>query len=66
MQAKDELMSLQKETKRTSESAGGERTYELEIAIRELNEKQTMELERKTAIDPLTVVATEDYMTKRS
>jgi len=64
MQAKDELMSLQKETKERLESAVGERTYELEIAIRELNEANH-ELERKTAIDPLTGVANRRLYDKR-
>jgi diguanylate cyclase (GGDEF)-like protein len=56
MQAKKELMRLQIETKDRLEYAVGERTYELEIAIRELNEANH-ELERKTAIDALTGVA---------
>jgi len=56
MQAKKELMRLQIETKERLEYAVGERTYELEIAIRELNEANH-ELERKTAIDALTGLA---------
>jgi diguanylate cyclase (GGDEF)-like protein len=56
MQAKKELMRLQIETKERLEYAVDARTYELEIAIRELNEANH-ELERKSAIDALTGVA---------
>jgi diguanylate cyclase (GGDEF)-like protein len=49
-------MSLQLETKEKLEYAVDERTYELEIAIRELNEANH-ELERKSSIDALTGVA---------
>jgi diguanylate cyclase (GGDEF)-like protein len=56
MQAKEDLMRLQKDTKERLESAVGERSYELEIAIRELNEANH-ELERKSSIDALTGVA---------
>lgn len=56
MQAKEKLLRLQIETKEKLEYAVDERTYELEIAIRELNEANH-ELERKTSIDPLTGVA---------
>jgi diguanylate cyclase (GGDEF)-like protein len=56
MQAKEDLMRLQKDTKERLESAVGERSYELEIAIRELNEANH-ELERKSSIDALTGIA---------
>jgi diguanylate cyclase (GGDEF)-like protein len=56
MQAKEALMRLQKHIKKRLESAVGERSYELEIAIRELNEAN-QELERKSSIDALTGVA---------
>lgn len=56
IQAKEALMSLQLETKEKLEYAVDERTYELEIAIRELNEANH-ELERKSSIDALTGVA---------
>lgn len=64
MQAKKELMRLQKETKERLEYAVDARTYELEIAIRELNEAN-QELERKTAIDALTGVANRRLYDKR-
>jgi diguanylate cyclase (GGDEF)-like protein len=56
MQAKEDLMRVRKETKERLESAVGERSYELEIAIRELNEANH-ELERKSSLDALTGVA---------
>lgn len=64
MEAKEELMRLQIETKEKLEYAVDERTYELEIAIRELNEANH-ELERKTSIDPLTGVANRRQYDKR-
>jgi diguanylate cyclase (GGDEF)-like protein len=56
MRAKEELLRLQIETKEQLEYAVDERNYELEIAMRELNEANH-ELERKSSIDVLTGVA---------
>jgi diguanylate cyclase (GGDEF)-like protein len=64
MQANKELMRLQIEKKERLEYAVDARTYELEIAIRELNEANH-ELERKTAIDALTGVANRRLYDKR-
>jgi diguanylate cyclase (GGDEF)-like protein len=64
IQAKDALMQLQLETKQKLEYAVDERTYELEIAIRELNEANH-ELERKSSIDALTGVANRRSYDKR-
>jgi diguanylate cyclase (GGDEF)-like protein len=64
MQAKKELLRLQVETKERLECAVDARTYELEIAIRELNEANH-ELERKSAIDALTGVANRRLYDKR-
>ena len=64
IQANDELLRLQTEAKEQLEYAVGERSYELEIAIRELNEANH-ELERKSSIDALTGVANRRLYDKR-
>lgn len=51
--AKDELLRVQQEAKEQLEYAVDERTLELEIALRELNEVNN-ELETLSSIDPLT------------
>lgn len=62
--AKKDLLRLQLESKEKLEYAIDERTYELEIAIRELNEANH-ELERKNSIDSLTNVANRRMYDKR-
>ena len=62
--AKDELLQLQEETKQALEYSVTERTLELEIAMRELSEANR-ELERLSAIDPLTGLMNRRYFDKR-
>ena len=64
IEAKKDLLRLQLESKEKLEYAIDERTYELEIAIRELNEANH-ELERKNSIDSLTNVANRRMYDKR-
>jgi diguanylate cyclase (GGDEF)-like protein len=64
IEAKKGLLRLQLESKEKLEYAIDERTYELEIAIRELNEANH-ELERKNSIDSLTNVANRRMYDKR-
>ncbi|MBF7073822.1 GGDEF domain-containing protein [Glaciecola sp. MH2013] len=64
MEAKKALLTLKKNTQEELEYAIDERTYELEIAIRELNEANH-ELERKNSIDALTGVANRRFYDKR-
>ncbi|WP_412972259.1 diguanylate cyclase [Glaciecola sp. MF2-115] len=64
MQANEELLRLQLEAKEKLEYAVDERNYELEIAMRELNEANH-ELERKSSIDALTGVANRRLYDKR-
>ena len=61
---KDELLALQEKTKEALEYSVGERTLELEIAMRELSEANR-ELERLSAIDPLTGLMNRRYFDKR-
>jgi diguanylate cyclase (GGDEF)-like protein len=62
--AKDELLQLQEKTKQSLEYSVEERTLELEIAMRELSEANH-ELERLSAIDPLTGLMNRRYFDKR-
>nr|WP_136251461.1 diguanylate cyclase [Ningiella ruwaisensis] len=64
MAAKDELLQLQMQTKEALEYSVEERTLELEIALRELSEANR-ELERLSAIDPLTGLMNRRYFDKR-
>lgn len=64
MAATEELLRLQIETKEQLEYAVDERTYELEIAMRELSEANH-ELERKSSIDALTGLANRRQYDKR-
>jgi diguanylate cyclase (GGDEF)-like protein len=64
MRAKDELLKLQEDSKQALEYSVEERTLELEIAMRELSEANA-ELERVSAIDPLTNLMNRRYFDKR-
>ncbi|MFC3122360.1 sensor domain-containing diguanylate cyclase [Agaribacter flavus] len=64
MVAKDELLKVQEEAKRSLQYSVEERTLELEIALRELSEANN-ELERMSAIDPLTGLMNRRYFDKR-
>ena len=64
MEAKEALLKLQLENKEKLEYAIEERSYELEIAIRELNEANH-ELERKNSIDSLTGIPNRRLYDKR-
>lgn len=64
MKAKDELLKLQETSKQALEYSVEERTLELEIAMRELSEANA-ELERVSAIDPLTNLMNRRYFDKR-
>lgn len=62
--ARDELIALQEKNQADLEYSIEERTLELEIALRELSEKNT-ELEKLSAIDPLTSLMNRRYFDKR-
>ncbi len=62
--AKDELFKVQEEAKKALEYSVEERTLELEIALRELSDANR-ELERLSAIDPLTGLMNRRYFDKR-
>lgn len=62
--AKDELIRLQEKNQSDLEYSIEERTLELEIALRELGEKNR-ELEKLSAIDPLTGLMNRRYFDKR-
>ncbi|MDT0595488.1 sensor domain-containing diguanylate cyclase [Glaciecola petra] len=64
LEAQEELLKLQEQNKIDLEYNIEERTLELEIALRELAEKN-QELERLSAIDPLTSVMNRRYFDKR-
>ncbi|MFC4700899.1 diguanylate cyclase [Glaciecola siphonariae] len=64
MAAKDELLQVQQESQQALEYSVEERTLELEIAMRELSEVN-QELERLSAIDPLTGLMNRRYFDKR-
>jgi len=64
MKAKDELLQLQETSKQALEYSVEERTLELEVAMRELSEANA-ELERVSAIDPLTNLINRRYFDKR-
>lgn len=64
LQAQEDLLKLQDQNKIDLEYNIEERTLELEIALRELAEKN-QELERLSAIDPLTNVMNRRYFDKR-
>lgn len=62
--AKDELIQLQEKNRSDLEYGIEERTLELEIALRELSEKNR-ELEKLSAIDPLTGLMNRRYFDDR-
>lgn len=62
--ARDELIALQENNQTELEYSIEERTLELEIALRELAEKN-QDLERLSAIDPLTNLMNRRYFDKR-
>ena len=64
LKARDELISLQEKNQSELEYSIEERTLELEIALRELSEKN-LELEKLSAIDPLTGLINRRYFDKR-
>jgi diguanylate cyclase (GGDEF)-like protein len=64
MAAKDELLKVQEASQQDLEYRVEERTLELEIAMRELSEAN-QELERMSAIDPLTGLMNRRYFDKR-
>jgi diguanylate cyclase (GGDEF)-like protein len=64
IEAKDELIQLQETTQFNLEYSVEERTLELEIALRELSEKNR-ELEKLSAIDPLTGLMNRGYFDKQ-
>jgi diguanylate cyclase (GGDEF)-like protein len=64
IEAKDELINLQEKNRTELEYSIEERTLELEIALRELSEKNR-ELEKLSAIDPLTGLMNRRYFDKR-
>lgn len=64
IEAKDELIRLQEKNQSDLEYSIEERTLELEIALRELSEKNR-ELEKLSAIDPLTGLMNRRYFDKR-
>lgn len=64
LQAQEELIKLQDKSKIDLEYSIEERTLELEITLRELAEKN-QELEKLSAIDPLTNVMNRRYFDKR-
>lgn len=64
LRAKDELYAEQEKNKQELEFSIEERTLELEIALRELADKNK-ELEKLSAIDPLTGLMNRRYFDKR-
>lgn len=64
IEAKEELIKLQEKNQSDLEYSVEERTLELEIALRELSEKNT-ELEKLSAIDPLTGLMNRRYFDKQ-
>lgn len=64
LDARDQLISLQEKNKKDLEYSIEERTLELEVALRELAEKNS-DLERLSAIDPLTGLMNRRYFDKR-
>jgi len=64
IEAKDELINLQEKNRAELEYSIEERTLELEIALRELSEKNR-ELEKLSAIDPLTGLMNRRYFDNR-
>jgi diguanylate cyclase (GGDEF)-like protein len=64
LKARDELIALQDKNQADLEYSIEERTLELEIALRELSEKNT-ELEKLSAIDPLTSLMNRRFFDKR-
>lgn len=64
IKAKDDLIKEQEKNREELEYSIGERTLELEITLRELSEKN-VELERLSAIDPLTGLMNRRYFDKR-
>ena len=62
--ARDQLIALQEQNKAELEYSIEERTLELEIALRELADKNR-DLERLSAIDPLTGLMNRRYFDKR-
>lgn len=64
IEAKDDLIKLQEKNQIDLEYSIEERTLELEVALRELSEKNC-ELEKLSAIDPLTGLMNRRYFDKR-
>lgn len=64
IEAKDELISLQEKNRSDLEYSIEERTLELQVALRELSEKNK-ELEKLSAIDPLTGLMNRRYFDDR-
>lgn len=64
LDARDELLALQDKNQTELEYSIEERTFELEMALKELAEKN-QDLERLSAIDPLTNLMNRRYFDKR-